>query len=36
MIQKLRINRKFLPLLATIVLLIVGYAFGYLEYKGMR
>ena len=36
MIQKLRINRKFLPLLATIVLLIAGYAFGYIEYKGMR
>jgi len=36
MMQRLRINRKFIPLLATIVLFILAYAFGYLQYKGMR
>jgi ribose/xylose/arabinose/galactoside ABC-type transport system permease subunit len=34
--MKLRIDRKFMPLLVTILVLIVGYAFGYSQYKGMR
>lgn len=34
--MKIKIDRKFVPLLATIVLFILSYAFGYLEYKGMR
>lgn len=34
--MKLRIDRKLMPLLVTILVLIVGYAFGYSQYKGMR
>jgi ribose/xylose/arabinose/galactoside ABC-type transport system permease subunit len=34
--MKLKIDRKFMPLLVTILVLIVGYAFGYSQYKGMR
>ena len=34
--MKLKIDRKFTPLLVTILVLIVGYAFGYSQYKGMR
>jgi ribose/xylose/arabinose/galactoside ABC-type transport system permease subunit len=34
--MKLKIDRKLMPLLVTILVLIVGYAFGYSQYKGMR
>ncbi len=34
--MKIRIDRKFVPMLATIVLFILGYAFGYIQYPGMR
>jgi ribose/xylose/arabinose/galactoside ABC-type transport system permease subunit len=34
--MKLKIDRKFMPLLVTILVLIAGYAFGYSQYKGMR
>jgi len=34
--MKLRIDRKLMPLLVTILVLIVGYAFGYSQYNGMR
>ena len=34
--MKLRIDRKLMPLLVTILVLIVGYAFGYSQYRGMR
>jgi ribose/xylose/arabinose/galactoside ABC-type transport system permease subunit len=34
--MKLKIDRKFMPLLVTILVLIVGYAFGYSQYEGMR
>jgi ribose/xylose/arabinose/galactoside ABC-type transport system permease subunit len=36
MIQKLKIDRKFMPLLATIILFILAYAYGTFLYKGMR
>jgi len=36
MIQKLKIDRKFVPLLATVTLFIVAYAFGASQSKGMR
>ena len=34
--MKLKIDRKLMPLLVTILVLIVGYAFGYSQYNGMR
>jgi len=34
MIEKLQVNRKFLPLTITISLFIVVYAFGMIQYKG--
>ena len=33
---KIKIDRKFLPLLATIALFIIAYTFGAVQYKGMR
>jgi ribose/xylose/arabinose/galactoside ABC-type transport system permease subunit len=34
--MKLKIDRKLMPLLVTILVFIVGYAFGFSQYKGMR
>jgi len=34
--MKIKIDSKFIPMLATIVLFILGYAFGFSQYKGMR
>lgn len=36
MIDRLKINRKFVPLLATFIVFVVLYLFGFLQYKGMR
>ena len=36
MIRRLKINRKYLPLLVTIGLFIVAYAYGFSQYRGMR
>lgn len=33
---RIKIERKFLPMLATIALFIVAYAFGMIQYPGMR
>jgi simple sugar transport system permease protein len=33
---KFKIDRKFLPLLATVTLFIIAYAYGASQYKGMR
>jgi simple sugar transport system permease protein len=34
--MKFKIERKFLPLLATITLFFLAYAYGYIQYRGMR
>lgn len=34
--KNLRIERKFIPLLATIILFILGYTYGATQYAGMR
>lgn len=34
--RKFRIERKFVPVLATIVLFVLGYAYGAIQYEGMR
>jgi ribose/xylose/arabinose/galactoside ABC-type transport system permease subunit len=34
--KKFRIERKFVPLLATIILFILGYTYGAIQYPGMR
>jgi galactofuranose transport system permease protein len=34
--RKLKIDRKFVPLLATIGLFLLCYAYGYIQYPGMR
>jgi simple sugar transport system permease protein len=34
--MKFKIDRKFVPLLATIALFILMYGYGYLQYRGMR
>jgi len=36
MMNRLKINRKFVPLLATFGVFVVLYVYGFLEYKGMR
>ena len=36
MIDRLKINRKFAPLLATFGVFALLYLYGFLEYKGMR
>ena len=36
MMQKLKIDRKFVPMLVTIALFFLGYAYGYIQYPGMR
>lgn len=36
MTRRLKIDRKLIPLLVTILLFIVGYALGYSQYRGMR
>ncbi len=35
-LQRLKIDRKFVPMLATIVLFVVMYVFGMIQYPGMR
>ena len=34
--RRLRIDRKYWPLLVTIALFVVAYAYGYTQYRGMR
>jgi ribose/xylose/arabinose/galactoside ABC-type transport system permease subunit len=34
--QRFKIDRKFLPLLVTIALFVVAYAYGFSQYRGMR
>ncbi len=36
MIEKLNIDRKFMPVLATIGVFVMLYIYGALQYKGMR
>lgn len=36
MMERLKIDRKFMPLLATIGVFVALYLYGYLQYKGMR
>lgn len=36
LMQRFKIDRKFLPLLVTIALFVVAYAYGFSQYRGMR